>query len=117
MPPFLFTFIVANHLVFCTLNLTPELQKMTSDLAAVKAFVADALEVVEFKLIRDSKDVNETESFHPDMAHQIFGQEESIFGYKDLSIKFYYSAGPLDLYFKTEYTKKVKFINILVFDA
>lgn len=41
------------------------------------------------------------------MAHQIFGEKENIFGYKDLKVQIYYSAGPLDIYFKTTYSKKI----------
>lgn len=41
------------------------------------------------------------------MAHQIFGENENIFGYKDLKVQIYYSAGPLDIYFNTIYTKKI----------
>lgn len=81
---------------------------MSSQSNQVKAFVANALDVVELKLIRDAKDAQDVESaFHPDMAHQIFGQEESIFGYRDLKVQLYFSAGPLDIYFNTEYSKKV----------
>lgn len=80
---------------------------MASQSNQVKAFISDALEVVEFKLLREAKDIEDTETFHPEMAHQIFGQEESIFGYKDLKIQLYYTAGPLDVYFNTEYSKKV----------
>lgn len=80
---------------------------MASQSGQVKIFVADALDVVEFKLIREAKDAEDTEIFHPEMAHQIFGQEESIFGYKDLKIQLYFSAGPLDIYFNTEYSKKI----------
>lgn len=41
------------------------------------------------------------------MAHQIFGDTESIFGYKDLQIDVYYSAGPLDIYYDVKFGKKV----------
>lgn len=41
------------------------------------------------------------------MAHQIYGDNESIFGYKDLNINVYYSAGPLDIYYDVNYNKKV----------
>lgn len=41
------------------------------------------------------------------MAHQIFGANENIFGYTELKINLYYSAGPLDIYYDVSYTKKV----------
>lgn len=82
---------------------------MATQSAQVKAFVVDALEAVEFKLVREAKTFIDVESFHPVMAHQIFGQEESIFGYKDLKVQLYYAAGPLDVFFNTEYSKRVSF--------
>lgn len=41
------------------------------------------------------------------MAHQIYGDNENIFGYKDLSINVYLSAGPLDVYYDVKYSQKV----------
>lgn len=41
------------------------------------------------------------------MAHQIYGETENIFGYKDLQINVLYSAGPLDIYYDVKYSKKV----------
>lgn len=41
------------------------------------------------------------------MAHQVYGDTEAIFGYKDLSINVFYSAGPLDIYYDVKYSKKV----------
>ncbi|XP_037820269.1 histone acetyltransferase type B catalytic subunit [Lucilia sericata] len=70
--------------------------------------VLDALEVVEFKLIRSKSDLeNEDLAFHPLMAHQIFGESESIFGYQDLKVRILYTAGPLHIYLGIEYGKKV----------
>lgn len=37
------------------------------------------------------------------MAHQIFGESESIFGYQDLKVQLLYTAGPLQIYLGTEY--------------
>lgn len=41
------------------------------------------------------------------MAHQIFGEQENIFGYKDLKINLFYSAGPMDVFYDVKYSKKV----------
>lgn len=70
--------------------------------------VLDALDVVEFKLIRSKTDLdNEELAFPPLMAHQIFGESESIFGYQDLKVRILYTAGPLHIYLGIEYGKKV----------
>lgn len=80
-----------------------------SQLTDLKAYVSYALDCTRFRMVRDEADVeNEELVFAPDMAHQIFGESESIFGYRDLKIEIMASAGPLDLYFDISYTKKVE---------
>lgn len=60
-------------------------------------------------LVREASDVgNENVAFKPEMAHQVFGETENIFGYKDLQINVYWSAGPLDIYYDVKYSKKVE---------
>ncbi|XP_030373490.1 histone acetyltransferase type B catalytic subunit [Scaptodrosophila lebanonensis] len=74
--------------------------------------VLDALETVEFKLIRDKADIhNDALIFHPAMAHQIFGESETIFGYQDLHVRVLYTAGPLHIYLGIEYEKRVNEIS------
>uniref|UniRef100_A0A2C9GT07 Histone acetyltransferase type B catalytic subunit n=1 Tax=Anopheles christyi TaxID=43041 RepID=A0A2C9GT07_9DIPT len=80
-----------------------------SQLADLKGYVSYALDCTRFRMVRDEADVeNEELVFAPEMAHQIFGESESIFGYRDLKIEIMASAGPLDLYFDISYAKKVE---------
>lgn len=81
--------------------------------AQLENFVSNVLDCVEFKLIRRREELEEgqTETFHPEYAHQIFGENESIFGYKDLRIRLYYSAGPLNIYLGLKYSVKIDDIN------
>ena len=59
-------------------------------------------------IVRNEGDVKKSGLvFKPDMAHQVFGETENIFGYKDLNINVYYSAGPLDIYYDVKHSKKV----------
>lgn len=46
-------------------------------------------------------------AFQPEMSHQIFGDTEKIFGYKDLQILLYYNAGSLNVYYDTKYSGKL----------
>ena len=56
--------------------------------AGLDAFICDANEVIDLKLVRESKDVDDEETtFNPEMSHQVYGENETIFGYKDLKIK------------------------------
>ncbi|KAJ8319622.1 hypothetical protein KUTeg_002824 [Tegillarca granosa] len=58
--------------------------------------------------IRQESDIeDDSTSFSPDMTHQIFGDQESIFGYRDLSIQIYYTAAKLIPYINMTYTDKV----------
>jgi len=74
---------------------------MDVDIAGSKEaeYVCDSNEALEFKLIRSAQDLeDDSVSFKPEMSHQIFGDSESIFGYKDLTVKLYYSACRLTMY-------------------
>ncbi|CAH0677783.1 unnamed protein product [Spodoptera exigua] len=71
--------------------------------------VVDGNEVLEFKLVREIEDLeNDETSFGPEMCHQVFGENENIFGYTDLHIKLFYSAGSLQTYLGIEYTEKIE---------
>ncbi|XP_063231534.1 histone acetyltransferase type B catalytic subunit [Bacillus rossius redtenbacheri] len=76
--------------------------------SAVNSFVTDSNEALELKLVRDVSDLeNETTTFKPEMSHQIFGESESIFGYRDLKIKLYYTAAKLTTYLGISYSEVV----------
>lgn len=71
-------------------------------------YTVDSNEVVEFKMVKKVSDLeNDLCSFKPEMSHQIFGQQETIFGYLDLRIKLYFTAGRLFDYVNIEYTDKI----------
>ncbi|KAJ8874270.1 hypothetical protein PR048_025113 [Dryococelus australis] len=76
--------------------------------SAVSSFVTDSNEALEFKLVRDISDLeNDATIFKPEMSHQIFGESESIFGYRDLKIKLYYSAAKLTTYLGISYSDAI----------
>lgn len=78
---------------------------MTSRL---KRFVVNGNDALEFKLVRSIEDIDDDEvAFKPEMCHQVFGDSETIFGYKDLRIRLYYTAGALETYLGLEYTQKI----------
>nr|CAG4651841.1 EOG090X06NC [Triops cancriformis] len=71
-------------------------------------FSIDSNEAVELKLVRNVADVeDDSASFNPEMSHQIFGENESIFGYKNLQIQLYYTAGNLTTYLGMKYDAKI----------
>ncbi|XP_013139700.1 PREDICTED: histone acetyltransferase type B catalytic subunit [Papilio polytes] len=76
---------------------------------ALNHLVVDGNEVLELKLVRTVKDIEDDEaSFGPEMCHQVFGENENIFGYTDLNIKLYYSAGSLQTYLGIDYANKIE---------
>jgi histone acetyltransferase 1 len=75
-------------------------------------FISNANEVIVFKLITNENDLNEEtkssiQSFNPEFSHQFFGDNEQIFGYKDLKVKLYYSSARLFLYLGMSSTEKL----------
>ncbi|VDD84592.1 unnamed protein product [Mesocestoides corti] len=73
----------------------------------INEYEADALGVVHFKLIREKEDLDSDESFNPDMTHQVFGESETIFGYKDLDVTIAYMAGSLSTFIDIRYSEKI----------
>ncbi|CAI9719858.1 histone acetyltransferase type B catalytic subunit-like [Octopus vulgaris] len=74
----------------------------------LEAYKCCSNDVIHFKLVRSKKDVeNEDIAFRPDMTHQLFGDHESIFGYRDLHLDLFYTAGALITYLKIKYLDKV----------
>ena len=76
-----------------------------------------ANEVIELRMIRSQKDLDAylhkeaapgTEPFEPEFTHQLFGQNENIFGFKDLSVRIYYSSGKLSRFMTMKYSEKLE---------
>ncbi|CAG2101444.1 unnamed protein product [Medioppia subpectinata] len=45
--------------------------------------------------------------FNPEFSHQLFGDNESIFGYRDLKVKLYYSSAKLNCFLGINFAEKV----------
>jgi histone acetyltransferase 1 len=68
-----------------------------------------------FKYIFDESDIPDVENkksidtnvFKPEYTHQIFGDEEIIFGYKNLRIDYFLTPGNLDAYIGLSHKEKV----------
>jgi len=71
-------------------------------------FKCDANEAITFRLVRKPEDIEDEEKgFPPDMTHQVFGESELIFGYKDLNISIYYTAARLIPCLRVTHSSKV----------
>ena len=58
--------------------------------------------------MKSAEDLEDPElSFKPEMCHQIYGDNENIFGYKGLEVNLFMSAGSLQTYINHSYTEKV----------
>ncbi|KAH0816298.1 hypothetical protein MTP99_009086 [Tenebrio molitor] len=70
------------------------------------AYRKKALNVITFRIVLDNNDLEtankKTNSFKPEMAHQIFGDSELIFGYRQLSIVLYYLHNSAKCYAKVK---------------
>ncbi|XP_034836050.1 histone acetyltransferase type B catalytic subunit [Maniola hyperantus] len=75
---------------------------------ALAHLVVDGNEALELKLVREVEDIEDDDTtFGPDMCHQVFGENENIFGYTDLRIKLFYSAASLQTYIGISYSDKI----------
>lgn len=79
---------------------------------ALDAFVAEANEVIEFQMIRNAAEIDEASKsscppFNPEFTHQLFGESEAIFGYRNLKIRILYTASSLYSYINMKYAEKV----------
>ncbi|CAH8830303.1 unnamed protein product [Trichobilharzia szidati] len=68
---------------------------------------ANACDVIQFKLVDNKEAINSVQGFNPEFTHQIFGESEQIFGYRNLKIDIYYTPGFLSTYIDISYSSKV----------
>jgi len=76
--------------------------------SALAEYVLDGNEALRFKLVRNSKDVDDASTeFGPEMCHQIYGDNENVFGYKGLKISMFMSAATLRTFLTHDYEDKI----------
>jgi len=76
--------------------------------SALAEFVVDGNEALKFKLLRSASDFDdETKAFGPEMCHQIYGDNENVFGYRGLRVELYMAAASLKAYLAHTYEDKV----------
>ncbi|KAJ8973360.1 hypothetical protein NQ317_001405 [Molorchus minor] len=78
-----------------------------------------ALSVTTFKIVYNHDDLGgskKTLHFNPFMAHQVFGENESIFGYRSLSITIYYLHSSSRCYVDVQKSGKLKSNTLKVDD-
>ncbi|KAI0978314.1 hypothetical protein GJ496_002245 [Pomphorhynchus laevis] len=78
-------------------------------------FISNALNCINLQLVRHKRELIECQhgydddcSFHPEYAHQIFGQKELIFGYRDLIVNIHFLACSMKCLLNIKYREKVK---------
>jgi len=78
--------------------------------AAHEPFVCDANDAVSFKLVRAGADLDDesVEPFEPEFTHQIFRDDETIFGYKGLEVNVYMQAHLFKTLIEVTYAEKVQ---------
>jgi len=74
----------------------------------VSKFLVDANQSVNFCLARNPSDIHDPKKkFGPGMTHLIFGQKENIFGYSNLKLNLFYTAGKLTQYYSKTFDEKI----------
>lgn len=67
----------------------------------------NACDAIQFKLVRDKEAIDTADAFNPEFTHQIFGESEQIFGYRDLKVDIMYTADSLSTFIDISYSSKV----------
>ena len=80
----------------------------SADAEEANPFVCDANEAVVFKLVRSSAEIPTAEAFEPEFTHQIFRDDETIFGYRELSVVIHTQAHLFKSYVHISYAEKIK---------
>lgn len=91
---------------------------MSSKLAEkLKQYKNYANDCIFFKIVFDKDDLNRNDKndqedvtkqeFRPEFTHQIFGDDEEIFGYKGLKVDYYLTPGLLDAYIGLSCKEKI----------
>lgn len=76
--------------------------------AFLQPYVCNSNDALQFKFVRKVEDLDDDKTtFKPVMTHQVFGDNETIFGYRELKVKLYYSASKLTTYFGISFKEKV----------
>ncbi len=77
----------------------------------LKAYKCYADECIFFKYIFDESDLTKPDTdetvFKPEFVHQIFGDEETIFGYRGLRVNYYLAPGTLEACISLDYKEKL----------
>jgi histone acetyltransferase 1 len=76
--------------------------------SALAEFVVDGNEALKFKLARTPADMDDSSlEFGPEMCHQIYGDNENVFGYKGLKVFLTMSASNLKSHLSFSYDDKI----------
>eukprot|EP00041_Stephanoeca_diplocostata_P019542 m.423265 g.423265 ORF g.423265 m.423265 type:complete len:407 (+) comp21331_c0_seq2:156-1376(+) len=71
-------------------------------------WICEAIGAIELKLVQEEEDIEKDDlGFAPEFTHQIIGQSETIYGYKNPKLKLYYTAATLKAYMAFEYSEVV----------
>ena len=88
--------------------MTDELSQFVSDSTAVfRIFLLDSLNQIAPETSNGNPE--QLPYFKPKYTYPIFGDEESVFGYKDLIISLYLSSAGLDPFLKLQYSQAVQY--------
>ncbi|KAI0668463.1 histone acetyltransferase type B [Trametes maxima] len=80
---------------------------------SAQQWAADANEALSLSLVRAPEDKASLwarevyEGFHPTFTYPIYGEEEKLYGYKDLSIELKFASGSLAQYLNVQYAEKL----------
>lgn len=79
------------------------------DVNSANQFVSSGLDATHIKLVRSEDDLeDDSDFFHPDLCHQVFGESESIYGYRNLRLRIFYDANTFQSFVDFSFDDKIK---------
>uniref|UniRef100_A0A158Q7A9 Histone acetyltransferase type B catalytic subunit n=1 Tax=Elaeophora elaphi TaxID=1147741 RepID=A0A158Q7A9_9BILA len=70
-------------------------------------FLVDGAQAVSLTFVSDMSEMISAQRHHPEYVYQHFGENETIFGYKDLNITIHYTDASMYLYPEINYTTEI----------
>lgn len=70
-------------------------------------FLVDGAQAISLTFVSDMNEIASARRHHPEFVYQHFGENETVFGYKDLNVTIHYTDASMYLYPEISYTAEI----------
>ncbi|VDN20649.1 unnamed protein product [Gongylonema pulchrum] len=75
------------------------------------AYLVDGTKAVCLTFVSDTDEIVSAQKYHPEFVYQHFGENETIFGYKDLEVILHHTDASMYIYVQLKYTSDISSIT------